>query len=131
MPISVERLPDEPIIIATYSGHITINDIKTMYQTTADLMGDEQVTFHRISDVRGATSDFMEMLKTVQSSTQEMRGSSSDKRIHVTYVGTSTWIRFTSQAFASRGIVSSAFEDMETALESVRLSIASERNQQK
>jgi hypothetical protein len=129
MPITLERLPNEPILVATYTGHITLEDIRGLYRATAELIGDEPGTFHRISDTRGATSDFMEMLKTVQTVTQEMAGSSLDQRIQVTFVGTTSWIRFLREAFAKRGVLTSAFEDLESALESVRYRVVTETSE--
>lgn len=126
MPIIVERLADEPILIAVYTGHITFEEVLDMYHTSADLIGDDPRVFYRISDTRGATSDFASMLKLVQAANQATAGSSIDSRIQVTYVGTTTWIKFLRDTFAKRGVLMPAFEDMETALESVRYRIKTE-----
>lgn len=127
MPITVIRLPNEPILLATYVGHITADDVVGMYRDCAALIAGESGDFHRVSDTRAATSDFMEMLKVVQTATQEAAASSTDTRIHVTYVGTTSWINFTREVFAKRGVLTAAFEDLETALESVRIRIANQK----
>lgn len=126
MPIVVERLADEPILIAVYSGHITFDELLHMYRTSAELIGDDARVFHRISDTRGATTDFSTMIKLVQAANQANAGSSIDSRIQVTYVGTTTWIKFLRDTFANRGVLMSAFEELETALQSVRYRIATE-----
>ncbi len=126
MPIVVERLADEPILIAVYTGHITFEEVVDMYRTSAELIGTDPRMFYRISDTRGATSDFAAMLKLVQAANQATAGSSIDSRIQVTYVGTTTWIKFLRDTFAKRGVLMPAFLDLETALESVRYRIKTE-----
>lgn len=126
MPIIVERLADEPILIAVYTDHITVEEVLDMYRTSAELIGDDARVFHRISDVRGATTDFAAMLKLVQAANQANAGSSTDSHIQVTYVGTTMWIKFLRDTFAKRGVLMPAFEDLETALESVRYRIKTE-----
>ena len=123
MPITVARLPDEPILIATFMGYITVDDIREMYQTVAALVADEPGDFYRISDVSAGETNFLEMTKIVQTATQDLPASSMDERIHVTYVGNSSWINFARDVFLKRGIMMAAFENMDMALESVRWQI--------
>lgn len=126
MPASVKRLPGERILIATMTGEVSIDDILGMYEESNKLIGEETGVFHRITDVRQATTSFPEMLKAIQRSTQEMPAASASRQIRVTFVGSSTWVDFIRNAFLARGIEMAAFQDMETALQSVRLRIASE-----
>ncbi len=129
MPIIVERLATEPILIAVYTGHITIEEVLDMYRTSSELIADDPRVFHRISDTRGANTDFAAMLKLVQAANQANAGSSTDGRIQVTYVGTTSWIKFLRDTFAKRGVLMPAFEDLETALESVRYRIKTENQE--
>src|SRR5690349_4364671 len=123
MPVTVQRLPDEPILVATLVGDITIDDVMAMYQQSSALIACEEGVFHRIVDTREATSSFPEMLKVLQRATQEMPAATSSDQIKVTFVGTTTWIEFVRNAFAARGIQMGAFRDMDIALESVRIQI--------
>ncbi len=129
MPIKLERLPGEPILIATFIDYISIDEIKSMYGSLADLLAKEPGTFYRITDIRNAQTDFMEMAKIVQAATQELAASAMDQRIQVTYVGSSAWINFARDVFGKRGVAMAAFEDMETALQSVQIRIAAEKAQ--
>jgi len=43
--------------------------------------------FHRISDLRDATSTFGDILKAIQKAAQELPASLMDPRIQVTFVG--------------------------------------------
>lgn len=127
MPVRVERLPDEPILIATFTGLLTVPDFIELYHLSSALIGTEAGKFHRITDTREATSTFPEILKAIQAAAQELPSSSMDGQIEVTFVGTSTWVSFARDVFLSRGINMSAFAEMEMALESVRIRVASER----
>ena len=123
MPVTVHRLPDERILVATLSGDITIEDVMIMYEQSSAVIAGEEGVFHRITDTRKATSSFPEMLKVLQRATQEMPAATSSGQIKVTFVGTTTWIEFVRNAFAARGIQMGAFRDMEIALESVRIQL--------
>lgn len=123
MPVTVIRLPDEPILIATLTGDVTIDDIKNIYRQSNDLMTEDDQYIFRITDVREGNSTFPEMLKAIQIVTQEMPSSTMDTRVNVTFVGESVWVKFARDVFLKQGIKMAAFTDMETALESVRLRI--------
>jgi len=129
MPITVERLPDEPILIAVFSGDTTIKEIRDMYHESAALMGNEHSIFYRISDLRTSTSmaDFGSMVKMISAAAVELSVSTAEDRIEVTLIGKSGWISLGRDFFARRGMTLSVFEDMETALESVRFRIANEK----
>jgi anaerobic glycerol-3-phosphate dehydrogenase len=124
MPVSVKRLPDEPILIASLSGTITVDDIKSMYRQSSALMTPADDHIYRITDVRQATSTFAEMLKAIQESTQEMPGSAADSHVSVTFVGESTWVKYARDAFSRQGISMATFTDMESALDSIRAQTA-------
>ncbi len=126
MPTVVERLPDEPILIATLTGHITIADIQAVYSRTGELIGDDPGVFYRITDAREATSDFTDMLRAIQAASQGMPFATSDPRIVTTMVGTTGWIAFYRNALLTRGVQVAGFTDLETALQSVRIRIANE-----
>ncbi len=123
MPVTVERLSNEPILVATLTGYVTVDDIREIYLQSKPLIGDASGTFYRITDVREANSNFLEMAKAIQLARQSGAASTSDNQIRVTFVGTTTWIEFARNAMVNTGTATAAFEDMETALESVRLLI--------
>jgi hypothetical protein len=128
MPVTVERLPNEPILIATLTGYVSIEDIREVYCRTARLIGDDPGVFYRITDAREATSEFTEMLKAIQVAAQGIPFATSGPRIVTTMVGTNEWITFYRNALLNRGVNVAGFVDMETALESVRIRIANDKN---
>ena len=126
MPVRVERLPNEPILIATLSGLVTEDDFIELYHLSSALIGTEGGVFHRISDLRHATSTFSDVLRAIQKAAQELPASLMDPQIQVTFVGENTWIIFARDFFLQRGINLPVFPDLESALESVRIRIVSE-----
>lgn len=126
MPITVKRLENEPILVATFSGEITVQDIAGMYEESSALIGDSDQRIYRISDVRDATSNFVEMFGVIKIASTGQPGSTSDPRIQAYFVGTSTWITFarnTLRTPAFGGLQIAAFETIDSALEAIRTQI--------
>ena len=129
MPVSVIKVENEPILIATFSGEVTTQDMKNMFQQSADLMGDTEDAIYRITDARTATSNFMEMLGAIKEASTGQPGSTTDPRIHTTFVGTSTWITFARNALKSPkfgNLQMAAFPSMEEGLDYVRAQMRNE-----
>lgn len=127
MPVTVERLEDEPILIATFSGEVHVDDMVEMFKLSADLMGDDDTQFYRITDARDATSNFMEMFASIKEASTGQPGSTTDARIKASFVGTSTWISFARNALMNPkfgGLKLAAFETVDDALENIRMQIA-------
>ena len=129
MPVSVIRLENQPILIGTLSGAVTVNDIVELFRVSAELMGDSDETIYRITDVRTATSNFIEMLGAIKAAQVGGPGSTTDPRIKATFVGTSTWVTFARNALKNPqfgGISLAAFPSMDDALTSIRIQIDAE-----
>ena len=127
MPITVERLPDEPFIVANCSGFLTREDFVGMFIEVNAMVQTMDGLVFRIADYRLAESSFMDILKTVQEATKGMPGSTSDPRIQTIWVGTSQWIAlarnfFQQQQFGTLHIPT--FHNMEDAFAYARLEIA-------
>lgn len=126
MSVTVTRLENEPILIATMSGIMDTEMAKEAFRQSADLMGDADHTFYRITDVREIDANFVEMLSVIKEASTGEPGSSTDPRIKTTFVGTTTWIAFFRNALQNPkfgGKQMAAFPTMEEALASVRYQI--------
>ncbi len=123
MPISIEWLPDEPVLLATCTGFITVADFTEMFQEVAELVRDVDGHIFRIADYRRADSSFADIIRTVQESVKGMPGSPTDNRIKTIYVGTSQWISLARTAFQNQpgGWQIPAFHSIEDALEYIHL----------
>lgn len=123
MPVSVERLANEPIVIAKLSGKITKEDIVHMFEASIDLTTDVEGRIYRITNVLDAETNFMEMVSIIREAGSGVRGSTSDPNVRVVFVGRSHWIDFTRQALLQPqfgGVNLSLFTEMNDALDFVR-----------
>lgn len=94
MKLKVERIPDEPIIIATLSGDITPETVMEMFAQSAywaDKLGGR---VYRITDIRSTEISFPDLVVVLASCAHRQPGSPSDSRICGVLVGTHGWARF-------------------------------------
>src|SRR5215210_1124109 len=87
MPVKVEKLPDEPIIVLTYTGHMDVELVKSAFLQSAELAAHIEGPIYRISDVRQGEGDFVDVMKIIAEVRKGVRGSSADPRIKVVFVG--------------------------------------------
>lgn len=123
MPVTVRRMENEPILIATFSGNVTAQDMVEMFRLSDALIEADEKQIYRITDVQTATSNFIEMLGAIKSASTGQPGSTTDPRIKAIFVGTSTWINFARNALKSPnfgGLQLAAFATIEDALESIK-----------
>jgi hypothetical protein len=123
MTVSVERLPNEPIVIAYLSGKLSVQDILTMFEETIRLTPDVDGRVYRITNVLDVETTFPEMMQIIRESGKGGRGSTSDPNIKAVFVGTNHWIEFTRQAMSQpqHGRVNlHLFTKLEDALDFVR-----------
>lgn len=114
MPFSVEMLNDDTLY-ATLQGNLTVDDVIGMFQKSAELMGDAQKTFYRITDVTDVDTDFAQMLQILgQSSRKDMPGGTSDERLVVVFYGTNHWTRMVRDyLMRQRGAEIAAFDSLD------------------
>lgn len=127
MGFNIEWLPNEPILIATARGLITVDDFKGMYEQVAAMIDGVEHKIYRIADYTAADSSFMDILKAVKLASNHTAGSSSDPRIQTVYVGTSQWIALARTALQQPqfgGIMVPTFVDLDDALVYARREIA-------
>lgn len=123
MTVSVERLQEEPIIVATFTGEILVEEVREMYQKSAALAEDIEGKVYRITDIREATADFPKMLEVVGFASKGEPGTTSDKRFFPMFVGTNELARLFTKAMEQRefgGVKMPFFVSMQDALTFVR-----------
>ena len=127
MAVTVERLGDESILVATLTGEIVVDDVIEMYRMSAALIREDEDVVYRITDVRLATSDFARMFAIVRESSKGQPGDATDPRIKATVVGTNQWITFMRNAMNSPrfgNVQMAAFPSMDEALASIRIQMS-------
>ena len=89
MSLTVERLPDEPIIQVTITGRVTPDVIKEMFVQSAkfaDEMGAE--TVYRVTDLRDIETTFTDLVLILAETTKAaLPGSPVDPRFYGAMVG--------------------------------------------
>jgi hypothetical protein len=90
MAVVVERMQDKPIILATFTGHITAEDFRKMYDESHALIADGE-TVYRVDDMTTITSSVNDVLESVEEVRKGGTGSTSDPRIKPVLVGQNRW----------------------------------------
>ncbi|QPC82766.1 hypothetical protein G4Y79_24290 [Phototrophicus methaneseepsis] len=131
MPVKVTRDPELPLLMATLTGEVVVEDIVEIFRRSEELMTPEDDELFRITYVGDAHTTFPEMFKAIQNATLKSGASILDQRIHTIFVGSSTWITFARNAMLQRGLEIPAFENMAMAMEYIhwRLDEATMRKQ--
>ena len=87
MPVHVDQVPDRPIIIATFSGDVTVEDVIEMFRVSAELLKSIPGNVYRISDIRDAILTMDTILAAAKSTREHTPGSTADARIIPCFVG--------------------------------------------
>ena len=87
MPATVEKLPNEPIILVTVEGHLDVSLAREIYAKIAELADDIQGPIYRITDLRKQTSSFADNIAVVKEASNRKPGTTSDPRITNVFVG--------------------------------------------
>jgi hypothetical protein len=93
MPVKVEKMADEPILVATLEGHVTVQEMREMFIQSAALVEGMEAPIYRITDTRAANANFMDMLGTVREASAGTPGSSTDPRFKPIFLGTNEMVR--------------------------------------
>ena len=92
MGFTVELLSDEPIMIVTGKGMITVQDFAEMFAASRKRLAGMSGPIYRILDVRESTTSFMDLIRMPQIASKGDEGSTTDPRIKPVLVGTTQWV---------------------------------------
>ncbi len=87
MPVTVEKYPNEPILLVTVDGHLDAPMVRQLYSQIGELTEGMEAPIYRITDVRKQETTFMEMMGIIKEATKDMPGTTSDPRIFNIFVG--------------------------------------------
>ena len=93
MPGSVEKIPDKPIAIVTYHGHISVEDTRAVFAQVAGLVDVYGSPFYRLTRVSSSDSDtsFDELMRMTVVSSKGIPGSATDPNVTTIFVGQSMY----------------------------------------
>lgn len=96
MPVTVERVPKQPVVIAKLTGHLTVQDVLQMYNDSAQLLADVSANDHkyRITDVGRMESSFAEMVAILAEARKHSSFRTTDPNITAILVGENNeWVK--------------------------------------
>jgi hypothetical protein len=86
MSITIEQLPDEPIVIMKFEGSVTATEITEKLQEVAEQTADIPGTIYRINDISDLKMTIKEMVSLVHALRQPIPGAYNDPRFEVVFV---------------------------------------------
>jgi hypothetical protein len=92
MPVTVEQLGDQPIIVATFTGFVDLPTVQEMFRRSAEFKSKLRTPFYRITDVTNIETSLKDLLDIVNEASQGIPGSSTDPDIKGMFVGTNKWV---------------------------------------
>jgi hypothetical protein len=120
MVVKVERIPGKPILIATLTGHVTLDLVQEMFEQSANFADEIGGHLYRITDVRDIDSTFSDLVMILaEAASKKQSGSPADPRFTGMLVGSDQWVKTFSQSIQQRQYGSlniPLFENMEAAM---------------
>lgn len=126
---TVERLPDEPIIIIRFKGKVNLQVVGETFDIVNQFAQEVGGVVYRISDYTETTSTFGEILQGMAAAAkQRAEGSVFDSKVRLMFVGTNQWIRLMRDMMQQPqfgNLQIPTFVSIEDALSFIRREIAS------
>jgi hypothetical protein len=127
MPVHVERLPKQPIIITTYTGHVTIGDVQSAFAKSASLVEPGETHLYRIVHMDNIDVGFADVLHFAQVASSDQPGAAHDHRFSVVMVGYDQWTKLYVQFMGQKqfaGVHLPCFVTLDQALAYVQMEVA-------
>ncbi len=132
MTATLQKLDDEPILIVTYEGFLSLQTVEDANIKIVRAMQESPVTLYGIIDLRHATTRLPEVLRILAHQSLGKMGTLSDSDSYVVLVGTSFFIRLFQKLMHERtfgGVTLAVYNTMDDALHAVRQRIQRDNQQ--
>jgi hypothetical protein len=97
MPVEVQQYGNDPILLVTVQGDVSVADVRGMYQKSAALCADsEWPQFWRIIDISQSNIAFNDVMTLVKTLNPNVPGCFSDTRIRTIFAPSHPMARLTS-----------------------------------
>lgn len=120
MPIAIETLPNEAIIISTFHGEIVVADVVQMFEQTVAFSKKVGRKVYRINDMRQITMSFRDVLTVIREAGDNVAGSITDEQVQIVFVGTNATVKLIHDMIEAQGATIPVFQTLEDALFYVR-----------
>ena len=122
MPVKIDPVPEEPIIVVTFEGHIDVETVRNMFIETAAIFAKFEGNVYRIADIRTADTDFVDIVKMIKAIRDGLPASSIDPRVHGIFVGQKQFARTYADFIKQMGGTPiPIFAEMEDAMQFIKL----------
>ena len=122
MPAKIEPIPNEPIVIVTFEGHLDVETVRNVFVETAAIFAKFEGHVYRIADIRTAKIGFLDLINIVKAVRGGLPASSIDPRVHGIFVGRNQFARMYADLIKQLGGTPiPIFATMEDALQFVEL----------
>ncbi|RMF81420.1 MAG: hypothetical protein D6737_05075 [Chloroflexi bacterium] len=98
MPVTVQLLPDEPIVVLTLEGKITAAELRLMFEEYHRATKQIDDLIYRVANIRYADGDFAELLTLMDDTERRFFDARLDDRVRVVFVGSDEMARRANQA---------------------------------
>ena len=124
MPARIERMPNEPIVIVTFDGHLDVETVRNVFVETAAVFANVEGHVYRIADIRTAKIGFVDLINIVKAVRGGLPASSIDPRVHGVFVGQNQFARMYADLIKQLGGTPiPIFATMEDALDYAHLQL--------
>lgn len=124
MPVKIEPVPDKPIVVVTFDGHLDVETVRKVFVETAAIFANFEGDVYRIADIRTAKIGFVDLINIVKAVRGGLPASSIDPRVHGIFVGQNQFARMYADLIKQMGGTPiPIFATMEDALEYAQLQL--------
>ena len=123
MAATLRKLDDEPILIVTHEGFLTLEVSEAVTAQVVQAMEAADTRLYGIIDLRNATTDLREVLRIVSQQSRGARGTMTHEETYVVLVGEHFFLRMFHRLLRERqlgGVTLSVYVTMDEALRAVR-----------
>ena len=117
-------MPNEPIVIVTFDGHLDVETVRNVFVETAAVFANVEGHVYRIADIRTAKIGFVDLINIVKAVRGGLPASSIDPRVHGVFVGQNQFARMYADLIKQLGGTPiPIFATMEDALDYAHLQL--------
>ena len=120
MPVSTTKIEGLPAVLSTFTGLITEEDTRGMFDDVVRLLADAGNRYYHIVDVREADTNIAAFAPSVAVALQNDKFHHGDPNMHLASIGNSRWIFSIRNMLRHQGIDMPSFPNLEAAIAYVR-----------
>lgn len=123
MPVEIEMVTEDPIMVVTVYGNFNVEDAREISRFTAQVLAEHEGTIYRIHDIRAADMTFPGIMAIIKEARKRETGSSLDKRVQMLIVGRSGMFDIARAAYTRAGKNVPVFSSVQTAIQGIQVGL--------